>query len=1843
MPMFGTQDVDYSAAAQGKAVAPTQKDFDYATAYNNQENRSLASSIGSMVIGSGLDLVDSISSSVGLTDRQTINNGFMNSIGGAGFQGWFEENRQAAEVGSSLVGVILADYTAGKILKSGGAVMNVAKAIPFVKNIATLDKQYASALAIARATNREVAQTGAMGVDRFVGQAMTIPRLSRPGLEMTAGQAAQNFRRASLAKSVARNATTEAVMAVTLNQNSVLYSDELSHNIAWGLGGLAFGGAFDAMVSTYTLRKLANSSELRQLNRKAYDVTGYETQRLNASVITNELFKGMEGDAKDLGHLFQTSGGLTDEVTSLAIQSAENLKTRGTTQRATTLFGNREKFATATTDIAHIPLGKATTRGLRGASGTGFHLEAEGLGAPVKEALARNPTVFYGIDEIGTRLADKTVVGTHDTRTRVLKEQLEKAQKVIEDGGVWKKVKNKSGTFTDELVALKPEQESALKFTIAELGHSLSATPKIMMEPGEWAPLSHARLLDDFKPREIIIEGGLGNGNLAIFQAAPEKGMPRLGIGSDGTLYLPDGKSRLEQLDSNELLNLYAVGRKAANHFVKTKEQFVVPDKAPWFILDLAEQIAKAAGNPDAVKYAGKMNRETAKVESFAQKVDSLRRREQSRKLASLRGKSESFDEADIFKNKVMFNLPRIDSYTAGLMASSDTPIDILLYGLKSGDDVRNMTSAEILKVMNDANKITGMTNETVDSLDDLAGKSFNFMMDRDGNAIKPIIGYSRPLNPYQWTQDELFTRMAMKTMHVKQTLTGEDADFITREATAFLTSNPSFAEARKVMELADDQHRSFVPGFQNAAPQTTMGSLINSVTSRARRDVDSTVMRAASNIQEEKTRYFNTVVKEIMEKAFGDTITQLASSRNARSAMLVNQVLSHGTGWDFADELASHTLPSGETARGLVLDHKSVANQQRFKQAYGRDLAQGQTLLNPAGQPVVMDQLAETAFTEMQGVHSATLDMKNTLLRAQGMPEIAKKNWYIPPPSTKGKYLAFTFDMENKVVPGMGIIADSSEQLARKIKETETSSLWKDGYRIRTKDSVTDYMTLWDKAQMDFIAPNTTAIQPGKSNFGRTAGVQLNSNAWREGLETMRDSIVKHGDDIIETLYDDVIKSAKARANSAKVESAVGGKPAAQHSSIYDRFIQNLTGQNSLGAKDSFFGDLYGGLEKRLNGILKTEGVRSSGQILSGFNDWIRSAVPGKSPSGETFDKFAKELGHYMPFKNAAEMAESRFGSKPPKEVADITAKLSWFEAASRLRWFESMHAVINIGSILANTPAVIRSLQPRVGETIAEAGARNSSLAMTLQLNNGKQVNLPNSMKLLWHSYRDILKNPTGLAAEGFEEFKRKATRLGYMDQEVAEFQRAWGAIDSKESWRGFMFGDKARTGNSVADRIARKGGLDTAFSVLSDKSEAMTRQWGMYAGRRVAQSMGIHDVDTQIQFAHEITNKLIANYDPRNRPEIFQGPLGAPIGLFQSYALGMYERLGRYIETGDKRALFTQLAMQSAIFGTSSLPGWDTLNESFFDRGEAKGDDAPETLYSRLGTNGGDLIMHGVLSNLPKLLGAEGASLYTRGDSSPRLPGTQWTTAEIMGSKIPLPNIPVVDTISRILKGLGEGYSAVFDTNADVGLNQLAEIASNVVTNRPLAGTIEQAFTGGADTSWDGQLVAETKNLSDMAYRVIGIRSMSQQKSIDQFYAQKTAQEEQDSRRDVLNTAARAAIRGGREDQLPQLFKDYVEQGGDPRKWNRFVKDNFDAATKTRSERALEKALKDKTNRSQAAIGRLMDGQVGVREGEMDIEDYGQEAARNKIIDDGWETSPSPTGDPLGQTEQPDLLIP
>src|SRR3546814_19655731 len=93
-------------------------------------------------------------------------------------------------------------------------------------------------------------------------------------------------------------------------------------------------------------------------------------------------------------------------------------------------------------------------------------------------------------------------------------------------------------------------------------------------------------------------------------------------------------------------------------------------------------------------------------------------------------------------------------------------------------------------------------------------------------------------------------------------------------------------------------------------------------------------------------------------------------------------------------------------------------------------------------------------------------------------------------------------------------------------------------------------------------------------------------------------------------------------------------------------------------------------------------------------------------------------------------------------------------------------------------------------------------------------------------------------------------------------------------------------------------------------------------------------------------------------------------------------------------------------------------------FFERGGVLTVEESDSFEKRLGTTEGDILLYGTLSNLPKLFGGDGASVYTRGDTYVRLP---------------VVNMHIASTAARIYNGVPNGWDALVNSTAALPAQQ------------------------------------------------------------------------------------------------------------------------------------------------------------------------------------------------------------
>ncbi|RKZ66089.1 MAG: hypothetical protein DRQ44_07210, partial [Gammaproteobacteria bacterium] len=200
-------------------------------------------------------------------------------------------------------------------------------------------------------------------------------------------------------------------------------------------------------------------------------------------------------------------------------------------------------------------------------------------------------------------------------------------------------------------------------------------------------------------------------------------------------------------------------------------------------------------------------------------------------------------------------------------------------------------------------------------------------------------------------------------------------------------------------------------------------------------------------------------------------------------------------------------------------------------------------------------------------------------------------------------------------------------------------------------------------------------------------------------------------------------------------------------------------------------------------------------------------------------------------------------------------------------------------------------------------------------------------------------------------------------------------------------------------------------------------------------------------QLAYINTFVNRTQGNYLAAQRPNMFQGPIGQAIGLFQTYQFNLMQQLLRHVGEGHAKDAMTLLALQGTIHGMNGLPAFNAVNTHLV--GNASGNtahrDAYDTVYGIAGKQAGDWLMYGAASNTMGLLHPDlKVNLYTRGDINPRhvtiIPTNPST-------------IPIIQATGKFMANLWK-TAGTLQAGGDITTTLLQGLEHNGIS-RPLAG--------------------------------------------------------------------------------------------------------------------------------------------------------------------------------------------
>lgn len=363
-------------------------------------------------------------------------------------------------------------------------------------------------------------------------------------------------------------------------------------------------------------------------------------------------------------------------------------------------------------------------------------------------------------------------------------------------------------------------------------------------------------------------------------------------------------------------------------------------------------------------------------------------------------------------------------------------------------------------------------------------------------------------------------------------------------------------------------------------------------------------------------------------------------------------------------------------------------------------------------------------------------------------------------------------------------------------------------------------------------------------------------------------------------------------------------------------------------------------------------------------------------------------------------------------------------------------------------------------------------------------------------------------------------------------------------------------------------------------SDLVESELQWISADAGLQIATAAKLKP-DEALALVNTIVQKLQGNFTAAQKPQIFQGTIGAAVGLFQSYQARLIHRILDVVDSGDKRMLAEMAAMQAGIFGTKSLPGFDYLNTTLIAENNKDKQDIYSGVFSLGDRKIAESLMYGVGSSVL------GLNLSTRGAVDFRAPSS-------FGS------IPAVSLWTNHISQTAE-FVTQAAKGADVSTAFNHSLQHNVF-NRPLQQLA--SWTAGYRTSADGKIAIDSNDPKfqhpdawlphgvTQFMRVAGGAPLDEAVYMDSVYrwtkyrmadAEKTRELGQALHSNLL------ALEPGQtldEETMGKFKRDYVSSGGTLEGFQRWYKNQLNNSSTDAGER-LRKLIKNSGEARQLQI--------------------------------------------------------
>lgn len=532
-------------------------------------------------------------------------------------------------------------------------------------------------------------------------------------------------------------------------------------------------------------------------------------------------------------------------------------------------------------------------------------------------------------------------------------------------------------------------------------------------------------------------------------------------------------------------------------------------------------------------------------------------------------------------------------------------------------------------------------------------------------------------------------------------------------------------------------------------------------------------------------------------------------------------------------------------------------------------------------------------------------------------------------------------------------------------------------------------------------------------------------------------------------------------------------------------------------------------------NEFVDALGTKAWRGISGAFND----AKDGKI-SWEDANKTLEKFGLGKHFQDADAFAAAQ--SAPDRNLLQVAVRKANMLLANGMLRLDFANSLLNVVSTPVLLGTEVSSIRNSIKHDPELAMLFDAQLGLKIP---GTELKLPSTTKLVFNSVNN---------------------RFGDTGKQLLERYRTIGAVKGKPAEFYQMMDEISMVPNMIPSKYAEtvdKWVEKGASMTFNTQSEEFTRFVSADVMRQLTDPVvnaGKMSIQEQNNYINIFVNRVQGNYVASQRPMMFQGTIGAAVGLFQTYQFNMFQQLYRHIENRDLKTLAVAGGLQATLFGANGLPFFGGINTHII--GNASINKNHEDMYSYavkgMGKDVGDWMMYGTASAMP-FFSDQAPALWTRGDLNPRY---------VTMVPTDFANVPAVQASMKVIAATVNMAKQV-STGSDMIPAFLHGLEHNGI-NRPLAG-LAQVLKGNSTTT-KGDLISASQDWLSIASasRLLGAKPMDESVALTERWRGSAYKAADKERIDNLGTVIKEKLRGNQtlssEDWLEFQGK-YAASGG------------------------------------------------------------------------------------------------